>query len=47
MNTYKVDLKVEVEIQAFNENDATEYINDIFGVDDEITGVHITSIQKK
>ena len=47
MNTYKIDLKVEVQIEAFNENDAREYVNDIFGVDDEITGVHITSIREK
>jgi len=47
MNTYKVKLEVEVEIQAFNENDATDYINDIFGVDDEIKSVKLISIKGK
>lgn len=47
MNTYKVKLNVEVEVQAFNETDAIEYISDIFNVDDEIKSVNITKIQEK
>ena len=34
MNTYKVKLNVEVEVEAFNEEDAREYIGDIFNIDD-------------
>ena len=47
MNTYKVKLNVELEVQAFNETDAKEYISDIFNVDDEIKSVNITKIQEK
>ena len=47
MNTYKVELKVDMEIDAFNEDDAKDYIADVFGVDEEIKGVHITKIKEK
>jgi hypothetical protein len=47
MNTYKVKLNVEVEVEAFNEQDAREYISDIFNIDDEIKSVNITKIQEK
>jgi hypothetical protein len=47
MNTYKVKLNVEVEVEAFNEEDAREYIGDIFNIDDEIKSVNITKIQEK
>jgi hypothetical protein len=47
MNTYKVKLNVEVEVEAFNEQDAREYIGDIFNIDDEIKSVSITKIQEK
>jgi hypothetical protein len=46
MNTYKVKLNVEVEVEAFNEEDAREYIGDIFNIDDEIKSVNITKIQE-
>jgi hypothetical protein len=47
MNTYLAKLEVVVEIEAFNENDANEYINDIFGTDEEIKKVNIISIKEK
>jgi hypothetical protein len=47
MNTYKVELKVDMEIDAFNEDDAKDYIADVFGVDEEIKSVHITKIKEK
>lgn len=47
MNNYKIKLEVEAEIQAFNENDALEYVNDIFGIDDEIKNVKIISVKEK
>lgn len=47
MNTYKVKLEVEAEIQAFNEDDAKDYINDIFGVDDEIQEIKVVSVKEK
>ena len=47
MNTYKVKLQVEAEIQAFNEDDAADYINDIFGTDEEVKSIKISSIKEK
>ncbi len=47
MNTYKVKLEVEVEVNAFNSDDAADYINDIFNVDDEIKKVNIVNIKEK
>ena len=46
MNTYSIELNVELEVQAFNEADAKEYVRDIFSVDDEIKSVNIISISK-
>ena len=47
MNTYKVKLNVEVEVEAFDEKDAIDYVSDIFNVDDEIKSVNITKIEEK
>jgi hypothetical protein len=47
MNIYKVSLGVEVEVEAFTSEDASEYIYDIFNVDDEIKKVNIISIKEK
>jgi hypothetical protein len=47
MNTYKVKLDVEVEVYAFNSEDAADYINDIFNIDDEIKKVNIVKITTK
>lgn len=46
MNTYKSKIEIEIEIKAFDENDAQDYINDIFGIDDEIKAVKIINIKK-
>lgn len=47
MNTYKVKLSVDVEVEAFNEADAREYVGDIFNIDDEIKHVNIIKILEK
>lgn len=47
MNNYIVKLEVEAEVQAFNENDANDYVNDIFGTDEEVKSVKIVSIKEK
>jgi hypothetical protein len=47
MNKYRIKLNVEVEIEAFNLEDAAEYINDIFNIDDEIKKVDIVKITTK
>ena len=47
MNTYKVKLEIEAEIQAFDENDAVDYLNDIFGIDDEVKSVKVVNVKEK
>ena len=44
MNTYKVKLEVMAEVEAFDESDALDYANDIFGIDDEIKNVKVVSV---
>ena len=45
MKNYKVKLEVEAEVEAFDEDDALDYANDIFGVDDEIKNVKVISVK--
>lgn len=47
MDKYRIKLDVEVEVDAFNMEDALDYIDDIFNVDDEIKSVKVISIKKK
>jgi len=47
MNTYKIKLEIDAEIEAFDETDALDYANDIFGVDDEVKNVKVVSIKEK
>jgi hypothetical protein len=47
MEKYRIKLEVEVEVEAFNAEDALDYINDIFNIDDEIKSVKIANIKKK
>jgi hypothetical protein len=47
MNTYVIKLEVEAHIQAFSEDDAKDYVNDIFGVDDEIKNIKMLSVKEK
>lgn len=47
MNTYSVRLEVNAEVQAFSEDDATDYVNDIFGIDEEVKSVKLISIKEK
>ena len=47
MKNYSIKLEVNAEVQAFNEEDAADYINDIFGVDDEIKSVKVVSVKEK
>jgi hypothetical protein len=44
MNTYKIKLDVEIEVEAFNQEDAAEYVHDIFNLDDEIKSINIVKI---
>jgi hypothetical protein len=47
MNSYKIKLDVEIEVEAFNQEDAAEYVHDIFNVDDEIKSINIVRIVQK
>ena len=47
MNKYRIKLDVEVEVEAFNQEDASEYIHDIFNIDEEIKKVSIVKITSK
>jgi hypothetical protein len=47
MNKYTVKLEVVAEVEAFDADDAKDYITDIFGTDDEIKSIKITSIKEK
>ena len=47
MKTYGIKLEVSAEVQAFSEEDALEYINDIFGIDEEVKSVKIVSVKEK
>ena len=45
MNKYSIKIEILAEVEAFDENDAKEYISDVFGVDDEVKSVKIVSIK--
>ena len=47
MNSYRIKLEVDAEVQAFSEEDAVDYINDIFGVDDEVKSVKVINVKEK
>jgi succinylarginine dihydrolase len=47
MNKYSVKLEMVVEVEAFDEDDAKDYLNDIFGVDDEVKSIKIVSLKQK
>ena len=47
MNTYRIKLEVDAEVQAFSEEDAVDYISDIFGVDEEVKNVKVVNVKEK
>lgn len=47
MNKYSVKLEVLIEVEAFDENDAKDYVSDIFGTDDEVKSIKIISLKEK
>jgi hypothetical protein len=44
MNTYIVDVVLQVEVQAFSEQDALEAVNDCFG-QGEACGLNVTEFE--
>lgn len=46
MNKYFVKLEVELEVDAFTYDDAADYVQDIFNVDDEIKKVTVINIKE-
>ena len=47
MNRYSIKLEVAIEVEAFNAEDAQEYLNDVFITDDEIKSIKMISIKEK
>lgn len=47
MNKYYVKIEAIAEVEAFDENDARDYISDIFGTDEEVVSVKIVAVKKK
>jgi hypothetical protein len=47
MNNYRIKIEVDAEVQAFSENDAIDYVNDIFGIDEEIKNIKVVSVKEK
>lgn len=47
MNTYRVKIEIDAEVEAFSDEDAADYVNDIFGVDDEVKNVKVISVKEK
>lgn len=47
MNTYKVKIEIDAEVEAFSQEDALDYANDIFGIDDEVKHVKVISVKEK
>lgn len=46
MNTYTIKLEIIAEVEAFDQDDARDYITDIFGTDDEIKQIKIINIKE-
>ncbi len=47
MNKYTIKIEVTADIEAFDEDDAKDYIGDIFGIDEEIKSVKIINVKEK
>ncbi len=47
MNKYTVQLEVLLEVEAFDADDARDYVNDIFGTDDEIKSIKVIKLKEK
>lgn len=47
MKTYSIKLEVSAEVEAFTEEDAIDYINDVFGIDDEVKSIKVTEVKEK
>ena len=47
MHTYSVKIEIDAEVEAFDEDDALDYANDIFGVDDEIKKVKVVNVKEQ
>lgn len=45
MEFFKAKIELDLEIEAFDEVDAREYINEIFGIDDEVKNIKILSVK--
>lgn len=46
MNTYEYEIKLKVKVEAFDESDAWDAVQDVFGIGDEL-GVTVTECDYK
>ena len=47
MKFYNIKIEISAEVEAISEEDAVEYVNDIFGIDDEVKNVKVISVKEK
>ena len=47
MNIYNIKIEIDIEIEAFNEIDAREYVSEIFGTDEEVKRVKVLTVNEK
>ena len=45
MENFKAKIELDLEIEAFDEVDAKDYILEIFGIDDEVKNIKIINIK--
>ena len=45
MENFKAKIELDLEIEAFDEVDAKDYILEIFGIDDEVKNIKIISVK--
>ena len=47
MNTYRVKIEIDAEVEAFSSDEAVDFAYDIFGIDDEVKNVKVVSVKEK
>jgi hypothetical protein len=47
MNTYSIKIELDLEVEAFSDVDARDYVSEIFGVDEEVKRVKILTVNAK
>lgn len=47
MQKYSIKIELDIEVEAFNDVDARDYVSEIFGVDEEVKKVKILTVNEK